>query len=67
MLRDTDGFLLWNPEDRLDHGAMSKTGFAGSDRANNGADKPPQFTTLEAMQQAIQRRDEERRQLRGAA
>lgn len=62
--RDSSGFLLWNPADKLDHDVMSKTGFAGDNRNDNGTDKPPTFTSLEAMADAIAQR---RAQRKGAA
>jgi hypothetical protein len=62
MIRHDQGYLLWNPEDRLDADEMSKEGFEGGDRLANGEDKPlPAFSSLEQVADAIARRELERR------
>lgn len=63
------GFALWNPDDDFDHDPMSPYGFAGEDREDNGTDNPnPEFTSIEAMADAIAlRRQEQSRNRKGHA
>ena len=62
LLRRNDaGFLLWNPADKLDSAEMSREGFAGEPRNDNGTDKAPRFASLEEMADAIAQRQSQRR------
>ena len=60
-LRHKAKCFLWHPDDNLDAPEMSDAGFAGADRNSNGSDAPPEFTTLQAMHEAIARREAARR------